>query len=136
MIVAILLMALYAHIIIIAKKHLRNITDGTGQPREPPDQPHEKVYKKGDIKLLKACLLIFMTFYIFWLPFLVILGIQLYSGKLEQASSMNAARSLSMTLIAVNSLANPLIYAYRIPYLRSELSTMFSNWRKLLTCRI
>ncbi len=136
LIVAILLMALYAHIIVTAKKHLRNITDGTGQPQEPPGQPQENVYKKGDIKILKACLLIFTTFYIFWLPFLVILGIQLNSGQLEQASLMSKARILSMHLMALNSLANPLIYGYRLPIIKSELSMMFSNWRTRLPCHI
>ncbi len=134
--VAILLMALYAHIIFTAKKHLRNITDSAGQPQEPPGQPQESVHVKGDIKMFKACLLIFTTFYISWLPFLVTLGIQLYSGHLEEASLMSKARTLSIILIAVNSLANPVIYAYRLPYLKSELSTMFSNWRKFPSCRV
>ncbi len=130
LIVTILPMALYAHIIVIAKKHLRSITDNAGQPREPPGQPRESVNMKGEIKILKACLLIFTTFYISWLPFHVILGIQLYSGQLEQASLMSKARTLSMHLITLNSLLNPLIYGYRIPVIKNELSMMFSNWKK------
>ncbi len=127
---AIPMMVLYAHIIVTARKHLRRISDNAAQA------PQESVNVKGAIKILKACLLIFTTFYIFWLPFLSLLGIQLYSGQLEEGSAMSTARSLSMTLIAVNSLANPLIYAYRVPCLKSELSTMFSNWRERLPCRV
>ncbi len=96
------MMALYAHIIITPKKHLRNISDSTIQPQEAQGQPQENVHIKREIKILKACLLIFTTFYIVWLPFLVILGIWVYSGQLEEASAMSTAQNLSMALISVN----------------------------------
>ncbi len=108
--------ALYTRVLIIAKKHLLTITSCAFQPPEPPPDPQEVVGQtdgnaciKGQIKILRACFLVFATFYISWLPFLVILGIQLYSGQLEQASPLSMARSLTMCLIPINSLANPLI---------------------------
>ncbi len=124
--------ALYAHIIVTAKKHLRNIADSAGQPPEASGQPRENVHFKGQIRILKACLLIFATFYISWLPFLIILGIQLYSGQLDQDSPMTRARLLTMCLLSINSLANPLIYACKIPDLKSEVSKTWLIWRKLL----
>ncbi len=126
---------LYAHILVTARKHLRSITNTAGQPPEPSGQSQGRVYMKGQIKILKAGFLIFTTFYIFWLPFLVILAIQLYSGHLEQDSPMTTARYLTMCLIPLNSLANPLIYAYRLPDVKDELTTMVLNWRKRLPCQ-
>ncbi len=125
---------LYAHIIFAVKKQLRNISNSEGQPREPLGQPQKCGYSKRQIMIVKVCLLIFATFYISWLPFLVILGIQLYSGQLEQDSPMTTARFLTMCLIPLNSLGNPLIYGYRLPDLKMELSTMLSNWRKHFPC--
>ncbi len=122
--------ALYVHIFVTAKKHLRNITDSASQASEPSGQPNESGHIKGQIKIFKAGLLLFTTFYISWLPYLFIMGIQLYSGQLEQESPVTISRFLSMSLIALNSLANPLIYAYRLPQLKRELTTMLLNCRK------
>ena len=122
--------ALYVHLFVTAKKHLRNITDSVSQPSQPSGQPQEGVHIKGQIKILKAGFLLFTTFYISWLPYLFIMGIQLYSGQMKQESPMTTARFLSMSLIPLNSLANPLIYAYKLPHLKRELSTMFLNCRK------
>ncbi len=131
---AIPMMVLYTHIIVTARKHLRRISNCADQAQGATELPQESVKVRGAIKILKACLLIFTTFYIFWLPFLTILGVQLYSAQMEQWSPMSTARSLGMTLITVNSLANPLIYAYRVPCLKSELSMMLSKWRERLSC--
>ncbi len=126
------MMALYARILFTAKKQLQSITDNACQPQETADQPQEHVYMKGQIKILKAVLLIFVTFYISWLPFLVI--IQLYFGNIEKMSPMTMARYFALALIPVNSLANPLIYAYRLPDVKSELTTMLLNCRKRMLC--
>ncbi len=122
--------ALYARILFTAKKQLRNITDTACLPQGAPSQSRDTMYSKGQIKVLKAGLLVFATFYISWLPFLVILAIQVYSGQLEQASPMSMARSFTMALIPINSLANPLIYAYKLPDLKNELSKMFRRVNK------
>ena len=122
--------ALYIHLFVTAKKHLQNIADSAGQPPEPSRQPQESDQIKGKIKILKAGLLLFTTFYISWLPYLFIMGTELYTGQLELESPMSRARYLSMSLIPLNSLANPLIYAYKLPHLKRELSTMFLNCRK------
>ncbi len=123
--------ALYAQILSTAKKHLRNIADNAYLPHDGSSQLQDSMYTKGQIKVLKTGLLVFATFYISWLPFLVILAIQLYSDQLEQASPMGMARSLTMCLIPVNSMANPLIYAYKLPDLKSELSKMFRRATKI-----
>ncbi len=125
--------ALYAHILVTTKNHMRNISHSADQPREPQGQRQERVYSKKQMMIIKACLLLFTTFYISWLPYLVTLGILLYSGQLEDDSMM--AQHFTMCLIPINSLANPVIYGYRLPDLKSELSTIFSNWRKRLGCR-
>ncbi len=111
--------ALYAHILFTAKKQLRSIINGV------PGQPQGNVYSKGQMKILKAGVLVFATFYIFWLPFLVILGLQIYSGQMDPSSPMSLARSFTMGLIPINSLLNPVIYAYRLPGLKTEISNMF-----------
>ncbi len=123
---------LYAHILVTARKHLRSITNAAEQP---PGQSKKMVYMKGQIKILKAGFLIFTTFYILWLPFLVILGIQLYTDQLKQDSPMTTARFLTMCLIPLNSLGNPLIYAYRLPDIKAELTAMLLHWRKRLLCQ-
>ncbi len=125
--------ALYAHILVTTKNHMRNISHNADQPQEPQGQRQECVCSKKQMMIVKACLLLFTTFYISWLPFLVTLGILLYSGQLEQDSKM--AQHFTMCLIPINSLANPVIYGYRLPDLKSELSTMLLNWRKSLSCR-
>ncbi len=123
--------ALYAHILVTTKNHMRNISHSADQPREPQGQGQESVYSKKQMMIIKACLLLFATFYISWLPFLVTLGILLNSGQLEQDSKM---AHFTLSLIPINSLANPVIYGYGLPDLKSELSTMLLNWRKRLTC--
>ena len=125
---------LYAHIIVAVKKQLRTINNSESQPPELLSQPQKNVYSKRQIMIVKVRLLIFATFYISWLPFLIILGIQLYSGQLEQESPMTTARFLTMCLIPLNALANLMTYGYIFPDLKMELSTMLLNWRKYLRC--
>ncbi len=132
---AFLMTALYSHILVTTKNRMRNISHSTGQPRDPQSQAQEGVYNKRKMMIIKACLLLFATFYASWLPFLVILGIQLYSGQLEHDSPMTMAQYFSMLLVPINSLANPVIYGYRLPDLKSEISMMLLNWRKRLSCR-
>ncbi len=128
---------LYVYILIMTKNRFRNVSDTGDQPRErdPQVQRQECVHSKRQMMIIKACLLLFATFYISWLPFLVILGIQLYSGQLEEDSPMVTAQYFTMLLVPINSLANPVIYGYRLPDLKSELSTMLLKWRKCLSCR-
>ncbi len=107
---------LYVHVLIKAKQKLRLIVDNEVVPpgKESP------TYIKGQIKILKAGLVVIATFYAGWLPFFVILGIQVYSGALQD-TTLRTCRSFSMGLIAINSMTNPLIYGYRLPDLKKEL---------------
>ena len=124
--------ALYGHILVTTKNRIRIISHNADQPREPQGQRQECVYSKKQMMIIKACLLLFTTFYISWLPFLVTLGILLYSDQLEQEqmSPMTLVQHFTMCLIPINSLANPVIYGYKLPDLKSELSTMLLNWKK------
>ncbi len=111
-----------------AQNHMRNISHSTSQSPEPQGQRQQGVYSKKQMMIIKACLLLFTTFYICWLPFLVILGILLYCDQLYQDSPMIMAQYFTMALIPINSLAKPVIYGYRLPDLKSELYTMLLNW--------
>ena len=127
--------ALYARIFFTATKQLRKIADTADQgQQEALGKQQEHVSMKGQVKILKVALLIFVTFYISWLPFLVIMGIQLHLDNLDQMSAITTARLVILALFPINSAANPFIYAYRLPELRSELSMMLLNWRTCL-CR-
>ncbi len=129
---AFVMAALYSHIFVTAKKQLQKITDYAGQTQGAVGDQCEHVSMKGHIKILKAALLIFVTFYLSWLPFLVVMGIQLYLDNLEQMSALTMTRLVTLSLIPINSVANPLIYAYRLPELQSELSVMCFKLRTLL----
>ncbi len=123
LLLAFLMTALYAHILVTTKNRMRNISHSTSQLPEP-----QCVYSKRQLMIIKACLLLFTTLYASWLPFLITLGIQIYSGQLYQDSTMIMAQYFTMALIPINSLANPVIYGYRLPDLKSELYTILLNW--------
>ncbi len=114
------LTTLCVHILIKAKQQLQRIVNndvvlpGKGSPK----------YIKGQFKILKAGLPVICTFYVAWLPFFIILMIQVYSGALHD-TSMNIWKSFSMGLISMNSMTNPLIYGYRLPDLKAELRKLF-----------
>ncbi len=111
---------LCVHILIKAKQQLQNIMDSE---IVLPGKENPK-YIKGQFKILKAGLPVICTFYVAWLPFVLILIIQVYSGTLHD-TTMDIWRSFSMGLIAMNSITNPLIYGYRLPDLKAELRKLF-----------
>ncbi len=114
------LTTLCLHVLLIARQQLRCIVDNESLPGKQNPR-----YIKGQFKILKAGLAVIATFYSFWLPFFLILSVQVYSGKLHDAT-LGICRTFSMVPIAVNSLTNPLIYAYRLPDLKAELRRLFN----------
>ncbi len=111
---------LCVHVLIKAKQQLRSIVDSEVVPpgKESP------TYIKGQFKILKAGLVVIATFYVGWLPFFLILSIQVYTGNLQD-TTLGLCRSFSMGLIGMNSMTNPLIYGYRLPDLKLELRKLF-----------
>ncbi len=114
------LTVLCAHVLMKAKQQLRSIVDNdiVLPGKESPK------YIKGQIKIFKAGLAVIATFYAGWLPFFLILSIQVYSGSLHD-TTLGMCRSFSMVLIGMNSMTNPLIYGYRLPDLKAELRKLF-----------
>ena len=111
---------LCVHVLIKAKQQLRSIVDNEVViPRK-----ESPTYIKGQFKILKAGLAVIATFYAGWLPFFLILSIQVYTGT-QQDSTLGLCRSFSMGLIGMNSMTNPLIYGYRLPDVKAELRKLF-----------
>ncbi len=114
------LTTLCVHILIKAKQQLRSIVD-----HEAVFPGEESVkYIKGQFKIFKAGMAVIFTFYVCWVPFFLILMIQVYSGALHD-TTLGTCRTFCMCLSTINSMTNPLIYGFRLPDLKAELRKLF-----------
>ncbi len=82
--------------------------------------------KTAEYKLVKAGLVVFVVFYILWMPFDVVLAIQVYTEDGIYNQAYLPPRLYTLVLAALNSLVNPFIYAFRLPDFKREMRKMIA----------
>ena len=79
---------------------------------------------KQEVQVAKIGILVLGTFYSCWLPFYVILSIQVYSGRLDDPH-LNKCRTIATFPAVANSAVNCFIYAIRMPQFRRMVKELF-----------
>ena len=103
---------LYVCIFSIARKHAKCISKDSS----------EKESFKSKMKLTKTGVVVLGVFLGCWLPFFVIMSVQLFSG-IRNDPRLTNSRTCSSLLAVCNSGLNPIIYALRIPIFRQEIGS-------------
>ena len=99
--------------------------------RSPPSVLHKRSKSRRtkirqEIQVAKTGILVLGTFYSCWLPFYIILSIQVYSG-LQDDPYLNNSRLIATFPAIANSAMNCFIYAIRMPQFRRMVRDLFCN---------
>ncbi len=122
---------LYIWIFSMARAQVRKIQATATDVNTSPDTMTENATlsseaHRGQMRLVKTAIIIFVTFYVFWTPFFLSTAVQAYTGQLN-SDSMNVIRVLAAILAGANSAVNPLIYTLKIKAFKTEIMKIFGK---------
>ena len=84
----------------------------------------EKKKIKNEMKAVKTCALVLGIFLLSWIPYMIVVGLQMFCGMSENRI-VEPVRGLFACLTFVNSAVNPFIYAVRMKHFRAEAKKIF-----------
>ncbi|OCT57649.1 cannabinoid receptor 1 [Xenopus laevis] len=113
----------YAHILWKAHKHAVYMEQQNVQP------VRGQVRLRLDIMLAKTLVLVLLVLVICWSPALILM---MHSLRFSLNKSIKTTFAFCSTLCLVNSMVNPMIYAWRSSELRCKLIKGFRNIKRLL----
>ena len=122
--VSLFMVGLYMRIFSIARRQMKTIADmDVGTPGHSQESK-KKSSLQQEMKLIKAGLTVFAAFYITFLPFFIIISIQMYGG-IHDNPGLNTGLAFSSMVLSINSCINPVIYTYKLPAFKTEVKNMF-----------
>ena len=87
--------------------------------------PRTCIRRNSERKLLSAILLVLVLFYVTFMPFYIALNMSTVRPSLAETRSYQIFFGLSGTIVLVNCVFNPFIYAWRIPKYRRAFKEVF-----------
>ena len=119
--ISLFIIILYIRIFVIANRQRKRISDlDVASQMQAQEQYHSL---KQQMKRLKVGLTIFAAYYISFLPFFIIIAVQMYGGVFNSLF-LNTIRLLSTFILPINSCVNPFIYTYKLPPIRQGLKLL------------
>lgn len=116
---------MYARIFNVARIQSRAITEANRNLGQSPTWAvTPKTHTDRHMKMLKTAATVYVTFYLCWLPFFVVMGTQVYTNQIDNPL-LNQIRTYATLLAGTNSGINPIIYALRLPSFRSGIRQLF-----------
>ncbi len=129
LLISTIITVMYAQIFNVARKQSRAIAEANSKlSSEKPAAWSRSTDTNNDrnMKMLKTAATVFATFYLCWLPFFVVTGIQVYTNQIDHPL-LNEIRTYATVLAGTNSGINPIIYGLRLPSFRSEIRQLFGK---------
>ena len=121
--VSLFMVGLYMRIFSIARRQMKSIANmDVGTPGHSQEFKNKSSLQQ-EMKLIKVGLTVFAAFYICFLPFCITISIQMYLG-IYNNTLLDNARALTSTMISINSCINPIIYTYKLPAFKMELTKL------------
>ena len=115
---------IYAFIIRVVRQHAAQIR---AQDEVVSREAAYQQYQQREMRLLRTSGIVFITFFVSWLPYVIIISVQIYGDMLIH-ESLQTARVAAVFISAVNSAVNPVIYTLKLPAFRNEIKNLF--WRR------
>lgn len=119
-IMALVILLLYIKILLIAKTHANRIHEQQNHIRQSSDSTF-----RHNMRMVKTAAIILGTFFVCWIPFFIILIIQVYGNEIENPLLIQV-RVYALMLALFNSTVNPVIYAFRLREFRKEFKKMLN----------
>ena len=112
--VLLVLIFCYGMIFRTTKRHARQIeADSMKTPSGSNGKAEKKSTMKTDIKIAKLMALVFGLFYLSYIPATILTYITWFFKHLRNNTTMQVLRRCATNLIIVNSVINPITYAYK-----------------------
>ena len=125
-IISALLIMLYSRIFNIARAQIKEIQKLRFSEDTTSGSNAQRSNSKRQLKLFKAGLVVFATFYACWLPFFIVMCVQMYGGLFENIV-LQFLYVLTSLMGTFNSAINPFIYTTKVPEFKREFKRLFGR---------
>ena len=109
--------------------HNRNTVGNLADLSVARRDPSTCIRRNSERKLLSTILLVVVLFYVTFMPFYVALNISAHRPSLLEKKRFEIFLSLSSTIVFVNCVFDPFIYAWKIPKYRRAFKEVFGRCR-------